>query len=293
MKKYKVLLLLFVIGINIQASWNEFDGSRENKKNEFQKNFNMILEKIYRSYYNFGLIQEKKEVDSFRILERKVEVIQMQVTEGKSEWYEKPSILISLVALIFSLGTTGVSYYKTYKDDVRENKKEARELIQRMTKLPMGNLEVIKKYENASEVSMISSLMNTENVLLATQLVDFIKRYPNSFSGVEYSTTAEFLARSNTAPYKYIAELFEKAVQKSRSSTEYAAATRAYAGYLFFQEDENKGRKYYEKALNVWKIFPEKNKVFILNMDIYTLENWSEVEVSRENYIEAVELLNL
>ena len=80
----------------------------------------------------------KKEVDSLQIL----------LGKERGPWYGKSSVIIAVVALIFSFGTTVVSYVTVHQEDIRDNRREARQILQRLTKLPIENFELIQKNKN-------------------------------------------------------------------------------------------------------------------------------------------------
>jgi len=229
------------------------------------------------------------EQEKYDILKKEVDSLQIQLSKDKKPWHQNPSIFISIVALIFSFGTTGVSYYKTYEEGVRANRREARELIQRVTKLPIENFELMQRNEGSAFGEALSGMINQENILLASQAVELIKRYPDSFSSTEYFAVALALSQSNikdNVPY-----LFENAVKRAKNYNDYNASTRAYAIYQFTQGDYLEGRKLFEMALAVWNKYPEKNPFVVNSVDLVTLMYWSNAELSINNYSEATDLI--
>lgn len=229
------------------------------------------------------------EQEKYDMLKKEVDSLQIQFSKDKKPWHQNPSIIIAMGALFFSFGTTGVSYYKSYTEDVRANRREARELIQRVTKLPMENFELMQKYEGSPSGESLSGMINQENILLASQAVELIQRYPDSFSSTEYFAVASALSQSNikdNVPY-----LFENAIKKAKNYNDYNVSTRAYAFYHFTQGDPLEGRKWYEMALAVWNLFPEKNPFVVHSVDLLTLMFWSNAELSINNYSGATDLI--
>lgn len=229
------------------------------------------------------------EQEKYDILKKEVDSLQIQLSKDKKPWYQNPSIFISMVALIFSFGTTGVSYYKSYEEGVRANRREARELIQRVTKLPIENFELMQRNEGSAFGEALSGMINQENILLASQAVELIKRYPDSFSSTEYFAVALALSQSNikdNVPY-----LFENAFKRAKNYNDYNVSTRAYAIYHFTQGDYLEGRKLFEMALAVWNKYPEKNPFVVNSVDLVTLMYWSNAELSINNYSEATDLI--
>ncbi len=229
------------------------------------------------------------EQEKYDILKKEVDSLQIQLGKDQKPWHQKPSIIISIVAFIFSFGTTAVSYYKSYKEDVRANRREARELIQRVTRLPIENFELMQRNKGNAFGESLSGVINQENILLASQLVELIERYPESFSSTEYFAVAFALSNSNikdNVPY-----LFENAVNRAKNYNDYNVSARAYAWYHFTQGNYSEGRKLYKRALAVWSKFPENNSFVVNSVDLVTLMYWSNAELSIGNYSEATDLI--
>ncbi len=229
------------------------------------------------------------KLEKYDILKKEVDSIQIQLSERKKPWHQNPAITISMIALVFSFGTTGVSYYKNHEEGIRANRREARELIQRVIKLPIENFELMQKNQGSAFGESLSGMINQENLLLATQAVELIKRHPSSFSSTEYFAVAVALSQSNikdNVPY-----LFENAVKMAKNSNDYNVSTRAYAMYHFTQRNYLEGRKYYEMALAVWDKFPERNIYLVNSVDLVTLMYWSNAELSINNYTVSFDLI--
>lgn len=187
--------------------------------------------------------------DKYEILQKEVDSIQTQMAKGTGPWYSKPSNLISVFALIFSFGTTIASAYNGYLEDIRDNRREARKLIQRTTKIPIENYELLQRYKGSGPGTALSRLMNQVNKLLAIQASELIARYPESFSSTEYFNVADALAASNIidkVPFHY-----QQAIARAKFSNDYTVAARAYAGFLYAEGDLSEGEEYYNLALRV------------------------------------------
>lgn len=221
------------------------------------------------------------EQERYEILKKEVDSLQAQLNRDQDPWYKKPSNLISAIALLFSFGTTIVSYINSHAEDVRSNHREAMQIIQRITKLPYENFELLQKYKNSGQGQALSGMINQENILLATQATNLIKRYPDTFSATEFFSVATALATSNIVgevPY-----LFETAIEKAETSNDYSVSTRSYAYFLYSKGDYTEGKKYYEMALDVWSKFPERNMYIVNSTDLLTLMYWSQAELMVNN----------
>jgi tetratricopeptide (TPR) repeat protein len=228
--------------------------------------------------------------EKYEILKKEVDSIQIQMAQERGPWYTKPSTIIATFALLFSFGTTVVSFYNAHLEDIRDNRREARALIQRMTKLPIENYELLLKHEGSGPGEALSGMINQENILLATQASELLERYPDSFSSTEYFAVAVALCSSNIvekAPY-----LFKQAIHTASSSNDYNTSARAYAALLYAKGDLTEGKKYYELALSVWDRFPERNLYVVNSVDLVTLIYWSQAESGVNNIAEARKKLN-
>ncbi len=227
----------------------------------------------------------------FQMLKHEVDSLQIQLTKEKAPWYKSAPVLIALLAFMFSFGTTIVSYYNSHRQEIRENRSEARELLQRISKLPLENFELLKKYEGDALGQSLSAMVNQENLLLITQTVEMIKRFPDSFSSTEYFAVTTALAGSNIT--KDLPFFYEKAITKAENSNDYNVASRAFAGYLFTVGKIDLGRKYYDLALNVWSKFPTENQHFVNSTDAHTLMYLAQAESSINNHPKANELIDI
>lgn len=227
--------------------------------------------------------------ERYEILKKEVDAIQIQMSQEHGPWYTKPSNLISVIALIFSFGTTIVSYINSHNEDIRANHREAMALIQRITKLPIENFELMQRNKDSGPGQSLSGMINQENILLATQAANLVKRYPDTFSSTEFFAIASALATSNIVDK--VPSLFRRAIEKSETSNDYNVATRSYASYLYSKGDYTEGKKFYEMALSVWKKFPESNMYIVNSTDLITFMYWSQAELMANNVKEAENLI--
>lgn len=201
------------------------------------------------------------------------------------------SNLIATVALVFSLGTTAVSLWSSHKADIRANRREARELIQRLTRMEFEKFDIVQKNPNNVQLGNLMATLNSENILLAQQATELIRRYPKSFTSNEFYTVA--VALSNASITTDLPFLLENALESANNSNDYTVATRSYATYLFQRGDAAAGREYYRKALRVWDTFPPDYPLMKAQFDIQTLVIWLNDEVRLRNWAEARTVLKM
>lgn len=229
------------------------------------------------------------EEEKFDILKKQVDSLQIQLSREQKPWYLMTSNIVAISALLFSFGTTGVSFFNGLKEDVRANRRETRALIQRLTKLPIENFELIRRYQGDALGVSLSGAINQENILLATQATELLDRYPDSFSSTEYLAVANALGSSSIT--HGIPKLLDAAINRAKNANDYTQATRAYAGYHFAQENYSAGRDYFKMALAVWDLFPEKIMYVVNSFDLLTLMYWSQSEAMANEFSDATDLI--
>ena len=230
--------------------------------------------------------------DDERLVSLKAEIDKLNEKVKKNDdgpWYRKPATVISLLALMFSFGTTVFSAFNSHEEGVRSNRRDVRALLQRLSKLPIDNYELMQKYKGAGQGEALSGMLNQENILLATQAAELMDRYPDSFGSTEYFAVAFALSSSNILGK--VPRLFQRAMDLSTTSNDYNAAARAYGGYLYSKGEYTEGKRLFGEALNVWNKFPERNAYVVNSTDLVTLMYWSQAEFGVGNKKPAKDLL--
>lgn len=224
-------------------------------------------------------------------LKEEVELMKAKLESKPSFDYSKTSNIVAAIALLFSFGTTVVAAYNSYQLDIRENRREARGLIQRLSKLPIENYELIQKYKFSGEGQALAGMLNQENILLAVQASELIERYPSSFNSTEYFSVAIALSSSNIT--EKVPTFFKRAIENAKTGNDFIVSTRAYASYLFSKGEIEEGNVYYEKALNAWETFPENNDFFKYSMDAQTAMYWAHAHLNLVNIPEAEDKIKI
>jgi hypothetical protein len=224
--------------------------------------------------------------DNFKLLKREVDSIQIQLAKESGSWMAKPSNIMALFALLFSFGTTLVSAYNSYTQDIRENRKEARQLIQRLSKIPIENFELTERYKEKGAGQALSSMLNQENIVVAIQAAELIERFPSSFSSSELQAVGAALAVSNIS--HKVPFFYGQAVLKAETSNDYLVAARSFGAFLFTKGEIEKGNTYFQMALDTWLKFPEENKYFKNASDFQTYFFWSGAQLGTNNVEKAI-----
>jgi len=223
-------------------------------------------------------------------MKAEIDSLQISAADATKPWYRQASVLIAFLALIFSAGTTFYSVRRTHDQDVHNAKIELRDLIQRLTSFPIRNLDLDQKYPTDTAArAQASSLLNTENIVLAKQAVDVINEIPDEVTSVEYFAVASSLAFSGD--YGQTSEFYKRALDSADDALDFSTAARSLGLAAFSRGDVHKGRAAFEQALNVFDRFPTASSVFRANTLITTEMAWSSSELSARNCSGALEHL--
>jgi tetratricopeptide (TPR) repeat protein len=229
--------------------------------------------------------------DDLATMKAEIDALQISAAEKTKPWYLQASVLIALLALVFSLGTTYYSYKRTHQQDVHNAKVELRGLIQRLTALPVQNLDLDKKYKDDSyALIQAGSFLNTEAIVLAKQAVDIVDQIPDEVSATEYYAVATVLAQAGE--YGRTLGLYERALDTSEDINDFTGAARALGATAFTVGDATAGRDAFHRALDAFKRFPTKNVYFRDLTNSYTELAWARAEVLTKHCAESAEHLN-
>jgi hypothetical protein len=132
--------------------------------------------------------------DAFGRLKQEVDALQVHILQLDKPWYQQAPSIVAVLALVFSLITTYLSYDRDRRLDRQADRTELRSLIQRLTALPRENFELVQKYkdEPAAAVQFSGFILN-ENLILTNQAVDIIRRIPGLVSASEALAVAAAL----------------------------------------------------------------------------------------------------
>ena len=203
---------------------------------------------------------------------------------------EKPSRLpvwISLMALVFSFGTTGVSYLRTRQQDVHDARSELRTLIGELNRIPVDNVEQMSKYRtDPYAAAQLSGLLNNENALVSKQAYDVIYKIPDQVGATEYLNVANALVQSGLT--EKAKRLYRDGLTVANDSNDEANLERAYGSVLFTSGDSEAGRAQFQAALDVFQNYPNGNSFYIAATHFLTELNWADAEANLHRCPEAL-----
>src|SRR4051794_24261417 len=144
-------------------------------------------------------IQTEKDVaptdSSFELLKREVDSIQIHLLASTKPWYRQASTIISLLAFLFSFGTTAISLIRARDQDRHSWKQEIRGLIMQIVDLPLKNAELLEKNAaNPLALGSVNATMNQETIILTDQAILAISKIPDLVTSNEYLAVAGALS---------------------------------------------------------------------------------------------------
>ncbi|NMP30061.1 hypothetical protein HII17_00680 [Thalassotalea sp. M1531] len=211
-------------------------------------------------------------------LKGEVDALQIEVMSQRSPWFKNISIWVSIAALLFSFGTTVVSFKRTEMQDIQNTKSELRSILQRLTVLPTTQFELSKKYEcDKNAIGFLGAQISQESTLLAKQAAYLAEKLPHDvISSTEYGSIA--LALQNAYQLNDAEKYYKLAKATSESVNDEVAALRGVANLKLLSGEVELGRMNFNEALKVFDNYPEHNTYTVSSTHIWTYLIWSTAE---------------
>ena len=217
--------------------------------------------------------------EEYRLLKREVDSLQISILNVKTPWYKNIPIIVSMLALLFSFGTTYVSNERIAAQDEQALKTELRSMLQQLAVLPSKNFELTKKYsDDPNAVAFISGQLNQENALLAFQAADLVSRLPsNKVTAIEIYSVAVALGFSYEI--QKANEMYILSYELAKDMNTAVAAKRGIANSLYQLGQPEAGRVQFQEALNIFSKYKDHNDFIQKSTHVTTLLNWDSAEV--------------
>ena len=212
------------------------------------------------------------------LMKREIDALQITVTGQSRPWYYNVSTLISVLALMFSFGTTFVSYHRTKMQDIQNARAELRGLLQRLAALPKEQVEAAMKYAaDPGAQNMVSGFINQENTLLVRTAAELTRKLPpKSISATEYYG----IAVASQAAYDLAAadQFLNYAINAEPDFNIGISCLRMMANLKFIQGRPDAGRVEYQKALDIFSKYPQYDPFTRANTNVLTELSWAYSE---------------
>jgi hypothetical protein len=231
----------------------------------------------------------------------------------KEPWFRDTSFIISSAAFMISLLTSGISAYRTYRQDINSRKDALQSTIQQYYATSLANVAnqfaFQKDLNGPNDPKSASSqyfaggantIVQNANVAFAKQALSLVNELGRNASSVDLGETAVVLGSVNQ--FSAGSELYKKAIDNAINSVEYLGATRGLAAQQYYLGDKDDSLLNMKKALDVFSKFPgENNNEYVNYTTAQTYLFWAgfvratDCKLSNENISQAshyVELLS-
>jgi hypothetical protein len=216
------------------------------------------------------------------IMKREIDALQIEASRATAKWYKQVpvvvSVLVSVVALAFSFGTTIVSERRLAREDEHEARTELRSLIQRLTALPKENFELTQTYaKDPRAVQQLSGFINAENVVLSKQAAELTGQIAEDVTATEYYAIS--VALENSGLSSQSGELAARGLEAAVDAQEKTTLLRQFGNHLFSIGALEAGRARYRQAMEVFQDYPEQNSDVVAQTHLFTQMYWTEAEL--------------
>lgn len=172
-------------------------------------------------------------------------------TAAKTRWYRQASVLIALMALVFSATTTFYAEQRSSDRDEAAARVELSQLIQRISALPRETAEIQVKYAQSPGVlALLGGTLETEKMVMVQQAVTVIQRIPDDVSATEYFAVAEAMLGSGLL--SGAEALIDAGLAREPDAPTRAALLRIRGGLHFATGEVSEGRRAFAEALDVY-----------------------------------------
>ncbi|XAZ21657.1 tetratricopeptide repeat protein [Sinorhizobium sp. B11] len=229
---------------------------------------------------------ENLEILSSKVddLSKRLDNLDQSLQKNEQTWYKHVPTFISIAALLFSFGTTYVSYKHTTEQDIQNLRTELRGMLQRLVALPKENLEAFKKYkDDPLAFGLVSGFIAQENNLLSKQAEDTISRLPAyRISPTDYFAVATAL--TNSRYYDLAMKLLAKALEAANGLDDEVGSLRNLANLMFLTGRVGDGRATYQKALDIFAKYKGFDNFTEASTNALTEINWAMSEASTNSF---------
>lgn len=215
-----------------------------------------------------------------QLMKEEVDGLQIAMAVQSRPWYKSASAIISIVALAFSFGTTYLSHARVTAQDLQSTRQELRSLLQRLAALPKENIDIQREYQDdPASWSVIGSMINTENSLLASHAAQIARHLPeNAISAAEYQAVA--FALQSSYDLEGAAEFIDRSVATARDFNTEIGALRTKANIHFLRGAAENGRDVYRQALDIFSKYPGYDSYTVASTMIWTELSWASSEAN-------------
>ena len=224
----------------------------------------------------------------FAKLKEEVNSQQIALARIKRPWYHNASVMVSVLAFIFSLGTTTFAYFQTRQQRVHDLRTEVRTALLQFNQLAIDALKAEEQYRgNPTFSSLLADRAGGTLAMLAVRISELAMEIPEHISVKEHLAIATVL---HSADRPSIAALHTGiALGRTTDPQERVEATRMLALLAYSALDLPSMRHHFEGAV---KAAHAIDPIHLSHWSkLGTFQLWSERELIAKQCAEFAELL--
>jgi hypothetical protein len=195
-----------------------------------------------------------------KLLRDRVDFLQISIAEKKKPWYHQASNIISAIALLFSISSGFYVHFSKHSEDIRSQKEELRKTLALLLDLRENFEKLVGQTVNVQDLENAGIRLNTKRGIYLEAAALLARKIPQHVSATEYNLLAvEVLQDSN---FNQAESYFLKGIDASTDLLNRNVALRGIAYFYFLDSplrDFDKGRTYYQKAVDILKPSPSYN----------------------------------
>jgi hypothetical protein len=199
-----------------------------------------------------------------------------QETRATRPWYQDGSLLIAVMALLFSFGTTAVSYARLDQESAHEARQELTGYMQRLGEQPRLAAEIQLQY-GAAQSNELLSFVNAETELLATQARTVMLLIPDQVTTLEYVTVGYAFQTSAHLPDAQ--EMYGRGRDVARNPLDRVVSLRALGNVRYLVGDTAGGRAFFAQARAVYARESDAPRIVVSSVDAETELRWASAEI--------------
>ena len=227
-----------------------------------------------------GLVELRAELST---MHREIDALQAANAEKARPWFRQASVLISFLALLFSVGATVYSTQQAQRTEMSNARDRLGELIQQLLTLPKENSELAVTYaDNPAVARQLVVINQTQMSILAGQAADIIHRIPGHVSADEYFGVGWALHQSGNPDLAQA--VYEDGLGVAEEWSTRTQMLQSYGELLMAQGELDRGRDQMQAAMEANDDRPELQR---LSGDATIEVYWASIEKRLEECDEA------
>jgi tetratricopeptide (TPR) repeat protein len=198
--------------------------------------------------------------DELRTMHGGIDALQAGNAEKARPWFRQASVLISFLALIFSVAATVYSTQQAQRTEVSNARDRLGQLVQQLLTLPKENAELALTHaESPATARQLVIINQTQMSILARQAADIIHRIPEHVSADEYFGVGWALYHSGNPDLAQ--DVYEEGLAIAEEWSTRTQMLQAYGEVLMTEGQLDLGREQMQAAMDANDDRPEPQRL--------------------------------